>query len=393
MKASIHRSSQIVQTPRVVQVGGIFDCPIGARDERRWDVELPIEDRPWNIGLIVGPSGAGKSTILGELFQVPERSIWDPAHSVLDAFPAEMPIKDVTGALSAVGFSSPPSWMRPYQTLSNGEQFRVDLARTLVEAEGVAVVDEFTSVVDRTVAKVGSAAVAKFIRRADRQFVAAACHYDIIDWLQPDWVFDLGGAGFSWRHLQRRPRIDLEIFRVGREAWSLFHRHHYLSASLSHQAVCFMATVDDRPAAFASAIPFIHPTAKNVWREHRTVTLPDFQGVGIGNALSEFVAGLYRTAGKRYRSVTSSPAMVRHRARSNVWNMDRKPGRVSPSLRTAAIRKVSADRVTASFEYVGPGAPRDLVRGLQPLQRVVPFAVHDSVTVGDDLDAPGDERG
>ena len=104
------------------------------------------------------------------------------------------PIKDITGILTAVGFSSPPSWIKPYRVLSNGERFRCDLARAILEGGELVVFDEFTSVVDRTVARIGSAAVAKAVRRTGPpRFVAISCHYDIARWLQPDWVLDMQG--------------------------------------------------------------------------------------------------------------------------------------------------------------------------------------------------------
>ena len=55
---------------------------------------------------------------------------WPPDRAVIDGF-GQRPIKDITHLLTAVGFSSPPSWIKPYRVLSNGEQFRCDLARAL----------------------------------------------------------------------------------------------------------------------------------------------------------------------------------------------------------------------------------------------------------------------
>jgi ABC-type ATPase with predicted acetyltransferase domain len=81
--------------------------------------------------------------------------------------------------------------MKPQAVLSNGERFRVDLARRLLELPDPIVVDEFTSVVDRQVAKIGAHAVQKFVRKHNRRFVAATCHYDVVEWLQPDWIFSL----------------------------------------------------------------------------------------------------------------------------------------------------------------------------------------------------------
>lgn len=46
---------------------------------------------------------------------------------------------------------------------------------------------------------------------------------------------------------------------------------------------------ENRPAAFAGVLPFPHPIRPG-WREHRLVCLRDFQGVGIGIALSESIA-------------------------------------------------------------------------------------------------------
>lgn len=66
---------------------------------------------------------------------------------------------------------------------------RVDLARALLEKNFV-VFDEFTSVVDRQVAQTACLAVAKAVRKSEKRFVAVSCHYDILDWLEPDWIFD-----------------------------------------------------------------------------------------------------------------------------------------------------------------------------------------------------------
>src|SRR5206468_8886104 len=114
------------------------------------------------------------------------------------------------------------------------------------------------------------------------------------------------------------------------------------------------------PAAFTAVLPFPHPTRPG-WREHRTVCLPDFQGVGIGNAMSEFVASIYRATGKPYTSTTSHPAMIRHRARSPLWRMRRAPSLVGGHKSGfGGMRKCSAiDRLTAGFEYVGPARVDD----------------------------------
>jgi hypothetical protein len=340
----------------------MFDVPPAKRSQTRWEVNLPLEERPWQIGLIVGPSGCGKSTIARELFGPALISgfEWPGDKSVIDAFPKQMGIKDITGLLSAVGFSSPPSWLRPFHALSNGEQFRITMARALAELPDLAVIDEFTSVVDRTIARIASCAVANAVRRTKQQFVAASCHYDIIDWLNPDWTYDPSCNEFTWRCLRRRPEIRLEVARVHHQAWRIFRQHHYLTSDICIKAECFLGFVEGRPAAFTAVLH--KPTVSGgMYAEHRTVCLPDFQGVGLGNALSEFVASLYvGRKGKPYCSTTSHPGMIQHRCRSPNWKMTRKPSFNSTPTMQQFVATAACTRFTASFRYVGPPASDEL---------------------------------
>ncbi|CAK9112386.1 Putative amino-acid ABC transporter ATP-binding protein YecC, partial [Durusdinium trenchii] len=284
-----------------------------------------------------------------------------------------MSIKEITGLLSSVGFSSPPAWLRPFAVLSNGQQFRVTLARALAELPELAVIDEFTSVVDREAAKVGSFAVQKSVRQRGQRLVAVTCHYDVIDWLDPDWVFQPHTGECDWRCERRgRPEIQLDIVRCDRAAWRLFAPHHYLSHSLSKSASCFAGLVDGRPATFTAVMSFPHPVAPS-WREHRTVCLPDYQGVGLGNAFSELVASVMAATGRAYTSTTAHPAMIAHRARSPVWFMHRKPGQTSAYDRKSLAKagtvtqrtqtSVAASRSTAGFRYCGP-ANREAAKAL-----------------------------
>jgi hypothetical protein len=357
-------STPVQRTPRVLQMEGLFEIPPTRKSELRWTGELPLESRPWSIGMIVGPSGSGKSTLAREMFG--DRLVtgfeWSPDKSIVDDFPTGMSIKTVTGLLSQVGFSSPPSWLRPFRCLSNGEQFRVTLARAMAENSDLFVIDEFTSVVDRTVAQIGSAALAKAIRQSDRRMIAVGVHYDVVEWLQPDWVYEPHVNQFQWRCLRRRPSIELEIVRCHHSAWKLFHRHHYLDTELHKASKCFVALYQGQPVAFTAALHFPHPVQSR-WREHRTVCLPDFQGVGIGNALSDYVASLFRATGKPYSSVTANPAMIAHRAKSRLWNMRQTPMLHNALSRSSGARglvaKTATNRLTASFDYSGPARIED----------------------------------
>jgi len=342
-----------------MQLEGLFDVPPVERAELSWDVALPLDERDWHVGAIVGPSGSGKTTIAREVFgsAFTTRFAWSKNKSIVDAFPSAMGIKDITLLLSSVGFSSPPSWVRPFHVLSNGEQFRATLARALAERPELCVFDEFTSVVDRTVGKIGSAAVAKTVRRRGGKFVAVTCHDDVIEWLDPDWVYMPATNAFAWRSLRGRPKIKLEICRVHHSAWDLFAHHHYLTASLAHSAYCFCAFIDDRPVAFDAWLPFFGKSNGRLRRGHRTVCLPDFQGVGIGNALFTRIASMWRGFGFRAVSCTGHPAEIAHRVRSPLWRMTSKPTRHAAGNH-AMDRRRAIDRLVASFEYTGPKMSR-----------------------------------
>jgi ABC-type Mn2+/Zn2+ transport system ATPase subunit len=350
-------------TFRTEKVAGMFDVPVAEKLRRSWSVDMPTESVDWNIGLIVGASGTGKTTIAKRAFG---ENAYFSGHTwqkpnMLDDFDETLDVKTITDALSHVGFSSPPAWLLPYHCLSNGQKFRADLARVILEKKGVVVFDEFTSLVDRTVAKIGSAAIAKFIRKQNRQFVAVTCHYDVKDWLAADWVYDVSTETFVRGEL-RRPSIEITVQRVHHSAWALFRGHHYLSADINKAAKVYVASWGETPVALCAILPFPHPKVKNAWREHRTVVLPDYQGVGIGNKLAEFVGELVRSEGKRYMSTTSHPAMIHYRAKSTKWIMTRGPSRLlapGGKAKTQNNKNTSINRLTASFEYVGNSAGKN----------------------------------
>lgn len=379
---------------RVRQVAGMFDAPIAERATFRVRAETPSLDEPWEIGLVVGPSASGKSTLARAAFgdAVYRPADWPRDVAVIDAL-GDAPIKQTVALLAAVGLNSPPAWIKPHHALSNGEQFRCDLARALAHAAREAlgpgsqssgerrsidvaraanhaslepaadspkprsplplvVFDEFTSVVDRNAARMGAAAVARAIRggRVRRRFVAVTCHYDVAEWLEPDWIVDLAAGRLERRRL-RRPSIELDLVRTRHSEWSRFAPHHYLSGQLSRSARCFAALWRGEPVAFCATIPSIGRRAH--WRITRLVVLPDFQGVGIGSRVAEGVAGLHRAEGHRVNITAGHPAIVAHCARSPRWRLVRVRKQSGRAVAFVRNYRGSIGRATASFEYHG----------------------------------------
>jgi len=352
-KIDITVETAVSTSMRARQVSAMFDVPASKKCSLSWSLDFPYDAEPWNVGLIVGPSGSGKSTVLRHVWGDVPALNW-AAPSMLDDFRAELKTEQITDACGAVGFNTIPAWLRPFRVLSNGEQFRADLARRMVELPDPIIVDEYTSVVDRQVAQIGSHAVQKYVRRHGRKFVAVGCHYDVIDWLQPDWVLDMATNSFTRRVLQRRPKLDVVVGRVPIASWSMFAPFHYMSASLHRSARCFGIWCGGKLAAFVGMMNTVHPSkkAQNIMRVSRAVTLPDFQGVGLYMFLVETLGQALASIGKRLRQYPGHPALVRILDRSPSWELIKQPGTFGSNASATSTHR-NDQRPCAVFEFVG----------------------------------------
>ena len=351
--------SEMDRTIRVRQLEAMFDVPATEKCRIEFKGDLPIEDFDWNLGLIVGPSGCGKSSILSRVFAPPSELSWT-AKSVVDDFDKAHTMQQIAEICQSVGFNTIPAWMRPFSVLSNGEKFRVEMARRLLsDADTIITVDEFTSVVDRQVAQIGAHAVQKYVRKTGKRFVAASCHYDIVEWLQPDWVLEPATMTFSRRSLRRRPPIDIEIRRVGYDYWALFAPFHYLSAELNRAAACFCLFANGYPAAFAGVLHRPHASARNIKGLSRLVTLPDWQGLGLAMILAEKLGAAYKGAGFRFRTYPAHPSLIRSFGKwREHWGLSKPAGTFSPHKGDTSSVSGFGGRPCAVFEYVGSALDR-----------------------------------
>jgi GNAT superfamily N-acetyltransferase len=192
--------------------------------------------------------------------------------------------------------------------------------------------------------------------------VAATCHYDVVDWLQPDWIYQPHANSFAWRSVQPRPQLEFGIYPVDRSAWRVFAPHHYLSEYHHPAAQCFGGFIDGQCVMFMSYLHFMHPHSKNIKLGHRLVVLPDWQGLGLSERMGETMGQYLYEHGFRYRVVSAHPAVIRSRSRSPRWKVT-EGGRTRHlhSDSTVARWKKAALNPrrfnTYSFEYVPPEGP------------------------------------
>lgn len=367
---------------RAARVKSLFNAESGCNFDL--DAGLDIDDGDWQIGVVVGPSGSGKTSLGRQIFAAGDAAFWQPE------WPADKPIIDaiaptgdfdaVTGALAAVGLGSVPSWLRPYAVLSNGERFRADLARLVCEQPAETVVDEFTSVVDRQIARFGALAFAKAWRRTTGCRVALLTpHYDVIEWLEPDWVFDTArpaaDAFARGRGLWRRPRFELEIWQTDWRYWPEFEPHHYLKLPLMPAAKCYVGAVEGERVC--------HLAMSSIWcgagiegRACRLVVKPEWQGAGVGLRFLNWVcqaqlegSDAARLPGRKLTTLfhTSHPGLAAALRRDRAWRQTRaslygdNKLKSRASLRRTGTHGVGAGygghfRAVQGFRYVGPPA-------------------------------------
>lgn len=243
---------------------------------------------PFHIGLIVGNSGSGKTTLARECFKerFKETSILDLSKAIIDQFPSDWTYDQCQKSLSAVGLTSVPCWIRPAYTLSNGQRFRAEVALQCAFAQDeVVVIDEWTSVVDRTVAKVMSHSIQKFARKMNKKIVLLSCHHDVIEWLQPDWVIDTNTDEFQCRRgrsHQRTEKLHFEIRELENgKYWKNFSRYHYLSQKLPGGKRYFYGLFHDKNIIGFVCFCNYLPQDQKMFHSNRVVILPDYCGLGL----------------------------------------------------------------------------------------------------------------
>jgi GNAT superfamily N-acetyltransferase len=345
---------------RAARVKSLFNAESGCNFDL--DADLAIDDGDWQLGVVAGPSGSGKTSLGSRIFGAGEAAFWQPAwpadSPVIDAIAPAGDFDEVAAALSAVGLGAVPTWLRPYHALSNGEKFRADLARLVCEQPAETVVDEFTSVVDRQIARFGALAFAKAWRRSqDRKVVLLTPHYDILAWLEPDWVFDTARNEFArGRGLWRRPRFDLEIWQTDWRYWPEFEPHHYLKLPRMPASKCYVGAVEGERVCHLAMSTIYCGTGLEA-RACRLVVKPEWQGAGVGLRFLNWVcraqlegSDAARLPGRRLTTLfhTSHPGLAAALRRDPAW--------VQVSARLFGENKVRSRR---SIEKTGKSALAD----------------------------------
>lgn len=367
----VRLESPVATSFRCVRAADSLDIDTAKKSVHEITVEADIES-PWALGVIVGASGSGKTTLARQLWGADSlREILDPAVPVIDQFPEDWEYDRCAAALSGVGLTSVPCWIRPAYTLSNGQRARAEAALQMARDGNVTpvVLDEWTSVVDRTVGKVMSHCVQKYARRTEgARVVLLSCHYDVLDWINPDWVIDCNTQTYTdrrslWRDFKRDESLSFEIREVDRHTWAGFSRYHYLSDKLPTGRIftfgLFHGANQIGFQCFANYVPPVKGRPV-IMHSNRTVVHPDYAGLGMGMRLISLASAEIQSRGYRVMAKYSSTPVFRAMSKDPAWRhlrTQRQIGRTAVGGNLQRGKGSFRENVkTYSFEYAGQPA-------------------------------------
>lgn len=358
--------SEVFNTFRCQAAANSLDIDVKKKSIHQIEINNINIPEEWNIGLIYGASGSGKTTLAKHLFSENIFNLTlDEDKSIIDQLPKELNYEECANILNGIGLNSVPCWIRPIKTLSNGQKARAEAAYLMTNSEFVCI-DEWTSVVDRTVAKAMSLCVQKFAKKYNKKIILLSCHYDIIEWVKPDWLIDCNKQKFELPKsddffFNEREKLEFTIKEVGRETWKYFSKYHYLSDKLPagkiHLYGLFYKEDQIGFQCFANYTP--HKKGKKIiFHSNRTVIHPDYNGLGLGiKLINETSEILKKDINCRIMAKFSSIPVFKAMKKQKEWvflGQKRLMGKIRTGgnmIRKSGFREAGVK--TFNFEYIG----------------------------------------
>lgn len=126
----------------------------------------------------------------------------------------------------------------------------------------------------------------------------------------------------------------------------------------------YLAYWDGVLVGMASALTMPSGMVKYAYRQHRLVILPDYQGLGFGTKINDFLAEYFVSSGHKYFIRTTHLRLKNHLSKLSAWKETSTSGQLRSTKRIDRELKKQEDggahtgivgdrRIAASFEYMG----------------------------------------
>jgi len=362
---NVRLQADVSKSYRCKRAADSVDLDVEKKSVHELSVNVDL-DTPFTVGMIVGSSGSGKTTLAKQIFgdNCFETSI-NEDKSILDQLPKNLSYEECAKLLSGIGLNSVPCWVRPIKTLSNGQRARAHAVLCMVKEQPIVAIDEWTSVVDRTAAKVMSHCLNKFARAKKKQVIVLSCHYDVIEWLDPDWILDCNTQTFTDRRLlrleerKRKEQLTFTIREIGRESWRYFSKYHYLTNKLPGGLIKLFGLFQGENQigfqCFANYVPN-RREKKIIMHSNRTVVHPDYQGFGLGIKIINETSAIMKSQGYKVMAKYSSTPVYLSMIKNPEWKLRKKNLDIGGIVVGGSMNIKTGFRLnvkTYSFEYVG----------------------------------------
>lgn len=350
------------QSFRAVKAANSLDIDVEKKLTHKLEIKN-VDIQNFNVGLILGASGSGKTSVAKHIFGELDHLEINESKPVIDLFPIEMSYEECSELLLGVGLSSVPCWIKPFSHLSNGQQMRAITALKLAQNKLIVIIDEFTSVVDRVVAKAMSLSISKHIRKTNKKIVLISCHYDITEWLDPNWVIDCNEQQFYKidRGLVRRPNISFNIREVNRKTWRNFSKYHYLNDNLPGGKIyTFGLFLEQKQIGFICFCIY-NPTkynGKSMWHFNRVVIHPDYVGFGLGMKFVQSTSDIVlKKENCKIMGCFSSIPMFKSLIKNPMWKLKKIETRHTKTKTSGNLSKQRSSTIRKmvkmyAFEYI-----------------------------------------
>lgn len=365
-KINIKLESEVFNSFRCQVAANSLDIDVKKKSIHNLNIDSINIPKEWNIGLIYGASGSGKTTLVTELFGKDVFDlIIDENKSIIDQLPEHLSYEECASLLNGIGLNSVPCWLRPVKTLSNGQKSRAEAVLLMCSNKEIVFIDEWTSVVDRTVAKAMSICLSKYAKRHNKKIILLSCHYDILEWLSPDWVIDCNKQKFELPKTKdfffsEREKLEFTIKEIGRDSWKYFSKYHYLSDRLPGGKIylygLFYKENQIGFQCFANYTPHRKGT-KIIYHSNRTVVHPDYNGLGLGiKLINETSKLLFEKIDCRIMAKFSSVPVFKAMKKQSQWKFlgeKRLMGKMQTGkgmIRNGGFRENGVK--TYNFEYI-----------------------------------------